>query len=122
MKQDLLTLPEHLRSPPVFCWVRIATSLFFYVVCCVLLCLFCVFAMALSVYIRLMSLDVPQIFFALLFKVFCFVSTMYLIPKVDLKPVQYRLIQACSKFSSINLSVPTTDQENIVVYIWVKTL
>ena len=62
MKRDLLTLPEHLRSPLVFGGVRVVYSLVFYVVSCVLLfvCLsFSVLAMALSVYFRFMSLTVP---------------------------------------------------------------
>ena len=37
VEQDLLTLPEHLRSPLVFGGVRVAYSLVFYVVSCVLL-------------------------------------------------------------------------------------
>ena len=32
MEQDLLTLPEHLRSIPAFGGVRVASSLVFYVV------------------------------------------------------------------------------------------
>ena len=35
--KDLLTLPEHLRSPPVFGGVRVAYSFIFYVVSCILL-------------------------------------------------------------------------------------
>ena len=37
VEQDLLTLPEHLRSPLVFGGVRVVYSLVFYVVSCVLL-------------------------------------------------------------------------------------
>ena len=37
MEQDLLTLPEHLILPPVFGGFRVAQSLVFYVVSCVLL-------------------------------------------------------------------------------------
>ena len=67
MEQDLLTLPEHLRSPLVFGGVRVVYSLVFYVVSCVhYYCLsFCPFhlAMALSVYFRFMSLTVPLVSF-----------------------------------------------------------
>ena len=42
VEQDLLTLPEHLRSPLVFGGVRLDYSLVFYVVPCVLF--FCLFA------------------------------------------------------------------------------
>jgi hypothetical protein len=31
MEQELLTLPEHLSSPPVFIWVRVTRSLVSYV-------------------------------------------------------------------------------------------
>jgi len=34
VEQELLTLPEHLSSPRVFCGVRVARSLFFCVVLC----------------------------------------------------------------------------------------
>ena len=37
VEQDLLTLPEHTISPLVFSGVRVAYSLVFYVVSCVLL-------------------------------------------------------------------------------------
>ena len=37
VEQDLLTLPEHLRSPLVFGGVRVVFSLVFYVVSCILL-------------------------------------------------------------------------------------
>ena len=66
MEQDLLTLPEHLRSTLVFGGVRVAYSLVFHVVSCVLLfvCLsFSFLAMALSVYFRFMSLTVPLVSF-----------------------------------------------------------
>ena len=69
MEQDLLTLPEHLRSPQVFGGVRFAYSLVFYVVSCVLLfvCLsFSFLAMVLSVYFRFMSLTVPLVSFVFL--------------------------------------------------------
>ena len=40
--RKLLTLPEHLRSPSVFSWVRVARSLVFRVMLCRSLCLsFC---------------------------------------------------------------------------------
>ena len=66
VEQDLLTLPEHLRSPLVFGGVRVVYSLVFYVVSCVLLffCLsFSFLAMVLSVYFRFMSLTVPLVSF-----------------------------------------------------------
>ena len=66
VEQDLLTLPEHLRSPLVFGGVRVVYSLVFYVVSCVLLffCLsFSFLAMALSVCFRFMSLTVPLVSF-----------------------------------------------------------
>ena len=43
VKQDLLTLMEHLRSPPVFGGVCVAYSLVLYVVSCVLLTILFVF-------------------------------------------------------------------------------
>ena len=52
VEQDLLTLPEHLISPPIFGGVRVVYSLVVYVVSCVLLfvCLaFLFLAMVLSV-------------------------------------------------------------------------
>ena len=67
VEQDLLTLPEHLRSPLVFGGFRVVYSLVFYVVSCVLLfvCLsFLFLAMALSVYFRFMSLTIPLESFA----------------------------------------------------------
>ena len=60
MEQDLLTLPEHLRSPLVFGWVRVAYFLVFFVVLCELLFVFMSFSflpMALSV----LSLTVPLV-------------------------------------------------------------
>ena len=71
VEQDLLTLPEYLRSPLVFGGVRVVYSLVFYVVLCVLLfiCLpFSFLDMALSVYCRFMSLTVPLVFFVPLLK------------------------------------------------------
>ena len=62
VEQDLLSLPEYLRSTLVFGGVRVANSLVFYVVSCVLLfvCLsFFIFSQALSVYFRFMSLTFP---------------------------------------------------------------
>ena len=73
MEQDLLTLPEHLRSPLVFGGVRVAYSLVFYVVSCVLLfvCVsFFIFSQALSVYFRFMSLTVPLVSFVPLLQSF----------------------------------------------------
>ena len=32
IEQELLTLPEHMSSPPVFSWVRVGVSLVYYVV------------------------------------------------------------------------------------------
>ena len=63
MEQDLLTLPEHLRSPLVVGGVCVVFSLVFYVVSCVLLfvCLFHFLAKALSVCYRFMSLTVPLV-------------------------------------------------------------
>ena len=37
VEQEMLTLPEHLSSPPVFSVVRVAQSLVFCLVFCVLL-------------------------------------------------------------------------------------
>ena len=75
VEQDLLTLPEHLRSPLVFGGVRVVYSLVFYVVSCVLLhfCLsFSFLAMALSVCFRFMSLTVPWVSFVPLLLAFTF--------------------------------------------------
>ena len=66
LQQDLLTLPEHLRSPLVFGRVRVVYSLVSYVVSCVLLfvCLsYSFLTMALSVYFRFMSVTVPLVSF-----------------------------------------------------------
>ena len=66
MEQDLLTLLETLRSPPVFGGVCVAQFLVFNVVSSVLLivCLsFSFLAMALSVYFRFMSLNVAMVYF-----------------------------------------------------------
>ena len=44
VEQELLTLPEHLSSPPGFGWVRVPRSLVLcicFVDCCLPLCLFC---------------------------------------------------------------------------------
>ena len=60
VEQDLLTLPEHMRSPLAFGWVHVAYSLVFYVVSCVLLfvCLsFLYLAMALSVFFSIYEFD-----------------------------------------------------------------
>ena len=73
VEQDLLTLPEYLRSSLVFGGIRVAYSLVFYVVSCVLLffCLsFSFLAMALSVYFRFMSLTAPLVSFAPLLQSF----------------------------------------------------
>ena len=69
MELYLLTLPEQLRSPRVFCGVRVVYSLVFYVVSCELLFVYLSFsflAMALSVYFRFMSLTVPLVSFVTL--------------------------------------------------------
>ena len=74
VEQDLRPLSEHLRSPLVFGGVRVAYSLVFYVVACVLLfvCLsFSFLAMALSVCFRFMSLTVPLVIFVPLFQINC---------------------------------------------------
>ena len=72
VEQDLLTLPEHLRSPLDFGGVRVAYFLVFYVVSCVLffVCLsFSFLVMALSVYFRFMSLTVPLVLSSLFYKI-----------------------------------------------------
>ena len=67
VEKDLLTLPEHLRAPLVFGRVRIAYSLFFFVVSCVLLfglfVFFSFLAMALSVYFQINEFDCPSSIF-----------------------------------------------------------
>ena len=66
VEQDLLTFPEHHRSPLVFVGVRVVYSLVFYVVSFVILfvCLsFSFLAMALPVCFILMSLTVPLVSF-----------------------------------------------------------
>ena len=70
-KQDLITLPEHLRSPKVFGGGRVAYSLVLYVVSCVLLfvCLsFSFLGMALSVYFSIYEFDCPSCTFRHSFK------------------------------------------------------
>ena len=52
MEQELLTLPEHLRSPPVFSGVRVTRSLVLYV-CLLIVC----FLLLLSVYYLPVSLS-----------------------------------------------------------------
>ena len=88
VEQDLLTLPEHLRSPLVFGGVRVVYSLVFYVVSCVLLffCLsFSFLAMALSVCFRFMSLTVPLVSFVpLLVYVYIKKEMFYIDIKIDL--------------------------------------
>ena len=60
MEQELLTLPEHLISPPVFSRIRVTRSLVFSVVFCksffVLVVLF-LLAFVLSVLLRLADSD-----------------------------------------------------------------
>ena len=49
MEQELLTLPEHLNSPPVFSGVRVTRSLVLYAVFCRLLFVLFLLAIVLSV-------------------------------------------------------------------------
>jgi len=59
MEEELLTLPEHLSSSPVFSGVRITQSL----VLCVMFCrsLFVLLAIVLSVLLRFTDYDYPLI-------------------------------------------------------------
>ena len=61
VEQDLLTLPEHLRSPLVFWWG--SCCLFLSFLCCVMCAVVCLsfsfLDMALSVCFRFLSLTVP---------------------------------------------------------------
>jgi hypothetical protein len=53
MEQQLLALPEHMSSPPVFNRVRVAQSLVFYVVLCRSLFVLFLLAIVLSVLLQL---------------------------------------------------------------------
>ena len=67
MEQDPRSLLEHLRSPPVFGWIRVAESSVFYVVLRVLFFIglsFSFLTIALSVFFRFMSFNVPLVSFA----------------------------------------------------------
>jgi len=70
VEQELLTLPGHLSSPPVFSGVRVSRSLVLYV-CFVDLCLsFCtifLLAIVLSVLLRYTDSDYPYGIFKLFF-------------------------------------------------------
>ena len=65
VEQDLLTLPEHLRSPLVFKWGSCCLFFsFLWCIMCAVVCLsFSFLAMALSVCFRFMSLTVPLVSF-----------------------------------------------------------
>ena len=52
MEQELLALPEHMRSPPVFNRVHVAQSLVFYVVFCRSLFVLFLLVIVLSVLLR----------------------------------------------------------------------
>ena len=56
VEQELLTLPEHLRSPSVLSGVRVARYLVFYLVFCMFL--FCMFLFVLSSFSSLYCLNV----------------------------------------------------------------
>ena len=71
VEQDLFIFPEHLRSPPFFGWLRVAQSLFFYVLSSVLIFVslsFSFSAMALSVYFQ-SEFDCPSGIFRPSFKI-----------------------------------------------------
>lgn len=73
VEQDLLTVPEYLRSSPVFDRIRVAQPLVFHDMFCVVLFVYGAFvAMTLYVYFRHMRLSVPQVDFASLLKYYEF--------------------------------------------------
>jgi hypothetical protein len=77
VEQELLTLPEHISSPPIFTRVRVTRSLVLYV-CFVDRCLsFCTFLLAivLSVLLRNRDSDCPFGIFKL------FLSICWIVPK-----------------------------------------
>ena len=53
MEQELLTLPEYLRSPPVFCWVRVTRSL---VLCVCFVHRLCSFVLLLAIVLSVLLL------------------------------------------------------------------
>jgi len=62
VEQELLTLPEHLSSPPVFSGVRVTRSLLLYVCfedLCLSLCTLFLLAIVLSVLLRYTDSDYP---------------------------------------------------------------
>ena len=69
MEQELLTLPEHLSSPPVFSGVRVTRSLVLYVCFVDRFCPFVLFPLAivLSVPLRYTDYDCPFGIFKLFF-------------------------------------------------------
>ena len=60
VEQELLTIPEHLRSPPVFSGIRVARSLVF----CVMFCrsLFIIFLLAVMLAVLLRFMDIFGVF------------------------------------------------------------
>ena len=72
MEQELLTLPEHLSSPPVFSEVRVTRSLVFLYILLIVVCPFVLFLLAivLSVLLRYTDSDCPFGIFKLFLKRF----------------------------------------------------
>ena len=60
VEQDMLTLSEYLRTPLVFCGVRGAYSLIFYVVSCVLLFVFFIFSHGVVSLFSIYEFDCPS--------------------------------------------------------------
>ena len=60
VEQELLTIPEHLRSPPVFSGIHVARSLVF----CVMFCrsLFIIFLLAVMLAVLLRFMDIFGVF------------------------------------------------------------
>ena len=81
MEQELLTLTEHLSSPPLFTGVRVTRSLVLYV-CFADRCLsFCTFlvAIVLSVLLRYTDSDCPFVIFKLFLRICWIVPKKYLL-------------------------------------------
>ena len=78
MEQELITVPEHLSSPPVFSGVRVTRSLVLYICLEIVVCPFVLFLLAivLSVLLRYTDSGYPFGIFKLLPIVVC-PSSMY---------------------------------------------
>ena len=124
MEQELLTLPKHLSSPPVFSGNRVALSFVFCVVFCRSSFVLCHLSIVLSV-LRFTISDCPfgifQLFFLCNFSIYSFSPCIhYQLVKYDKYTREFRYVLFCLKsiYRVHTLKIIADDQLQNAMYLF----